>query len=125
MRWGGEIVSTRNLPDKTRIEIVSRSLDGGGRPRRTDRTEGRFVAYVDGFLDPVVYAKGREITVEGEVSGVESGRIGEYPYRFVVVRAASQRLWPRREAAVPLPIPDPYPFWRSDPWPYPYPPWWW
>ena len=125
VRWGGEIASTLNRPDKTRIEIVSRPLDGSGRPRLIDRTEGRFVAYVDGFLDPVVYAKGREITVEGEVAGVEPGRIGDYPYRFMVVRAVSQRLWPRRKPVVLRPIPDPYPFWRHDPWRYPYSPWWW
>ncbi len=125
VRWGGVIVEVHNEPARTRIEIVARPLDARGRPRDVDRSDGRFVAYVDGFLDPVVYASGREITIDGSIAGVEDGRIGEYPYRFVAVEARSHRLWKPRQPVEVRYLPDPLYRWHLDPWGRPYPPWWW
>jgi outer membrane lipoprotein len=125
IKWGGTIVSATNLPQQTRLEIVSRPLDYRGRPRQIDTTEGRFLAIVDGFLDPVVYAKGREITVEGVIEGVEDGRIGDYPYRFIVVQAASHRLWKKRRPVNVRYVPDPLYYWHHDRWGHPYSPYWW
>ena len=125
VKWGGTIVSAINLPQRTRLEIVSRPVDYRGRPRQIDATEGRFLAIVDGFLDPVVYAKGRAITVEGVIDGVEEGRIGDYPYRFVAVRAASHRLWKKRNPVDVRYVPDPLYYWHHDRWGYPYMPYWW
>ncbi len=125
VRWGGVIVAVHNEPERTRLQIVSRPLDAGGRPRDIDRTDGRFIAYLDGFLDPVVYGKGREITIDGIVDGVEDGRIGEYPYRFIVVRASEHRLWKPRKPVEVRYLPDPLYPWHFHPWGRPYPPWWW
>ena len=129
VRWGGVIAAVENARDETRIEVVSRPLDRAGRPESGDRSAGRFLARFQGFLDPAVYAAGRELTVRGTLDGVVSRPIGEFPYRFPVVDVYSHRLWQ------PLPEPGPYmhdPFWYrpwySDPW-YPYPwyrdPFWW
>ncbi|MHB8550490.1 MAG: Slp family lipoprotein, partial [Acidiferrobacterales bacterium] len=63
IRWGGAIVSIRNHAADTWIEIVERPLDSDGRPLQTDRTDGRFFAQVAGFLDPSIYAGGRDVTV--------------------------------------------------------------
>jgi outer membrane lipoprotein len=117
VRWGGVIASVNNRAQDTLIEVVSRPLSRGGRPQLTDVTQGRFLARVPGFLDPAVYAPGREITVTGAVAGVESRAVGDYPYPYVRVDATMHYLWAARE-----PVRDPYysPWWY-DPW-YPYHP---
>lgn len=117
VRWGGVIAGVSNRADDTLLEVVSRPLASGGRPRETDATDGRFLARVPGFLDPAVYAPGREITVSGTVAGLESRQVGDYPYPYVRVNVEQHYLWAVRE-----PVRDPYysPWWY-DPW-YPYHP---
>ena len=122
VRWGGSIVVTTPERDATCFEIVSRPLDREARPRRTDQSDGRFLACANGFFDPAVYAAGREATVVGALQTPTVGKIGEYEYRYPRVAAEHVFLWPKREPVEPYyvygPWPDPfwYPFWR--PWPY-------
>jgi outer membrane lipoprotein len=120
VRWGGAIVAVRNLRDETMIEIVARGLDSEGRPRDEDRTEGRFLAKVAGFLDPAIYAAGREVTVSGRLEGVLAQPIGDFSYSYPLVRADQVYLWQPRPAQAPYPYYDP--FWWDPwyPWGYPY-----
>ncbi|WP_144446140.1 Slp family lipoprotein [Halorhodospira halophila] len=115
VRWGGEIVEVRNEADATWLEIVERPLRSGGQPRDADRSEGRFLARVEGFLEPTLYAPGREFTVAGTLDGTVKGAIGEYGYTYPVVEVAAHHLW--QERAEPRQVaPRPY----YDPW---YDPW--
>jgi outer membrane lipoprotein len=123
VRWGGAIVSTTPEKGQTCFEVVSRPLDREARPRRTDESDGRFVACATEFFDPAVYAPGREISVVGTLQASTVGKIGEYEYRFPRVAAEHVYLWPKRETVQgyyyyydPWPGPYWYPFWR--PWPY-------
>ena len=67
-------------------------------------------------------------TVVGEVSGAESGFVGEHAYLFPVVEVESHRLWRSREEIEPPPRPYFYDPWWG-PWFYPHPwwrhPYWW
>lgn len=121
VRWGGTIAAVDNRATETRIEVVARALDRNGRPRETDRSPGRFIAVIDGFLDPVVYAEGREMTVTGALAGETTHRIGDHEYTFPVVRAENYLLWPPRSELQPRDFPP----WYYDPWypwgPYYYP----
>ena len=65
VRWGGNIVSTRNEREHTVLEIIGRGLDKDGRPREEDFNLGRFLVKVQGFLDPAIYKPEREVTVRG------------------------------------------------------------
>lgn len=93
VRLGGVITKVTNLKDKTRLEIVNLPISKAGRPSLDADPKGRFVAYVDGFLDPVAYANGRLITVAGQSMPPEQGKVGEYAYTFPVMKATGQRLW--------------------------------
>lgn len=116
IRWGGTIAMVENRKTQTWIEVVGRELDGSGRPRETDRSEGRFVALAQGFLDPAVYAAGRQVTVTGTVEGETSRPIGEYAYKYPIVMADLVYLWG--------PLPKPRRDYYYDPfWPYPWDPW--
>jgi outer membrane lipoprotein len=126
LRWGGTIEKVENLPQTTRIEIVARPLQRSGEPVSEESSEGRFIAHFDQFLDPTIYARGRQITVVGRLVRIEERELDQMHYRYPVVRAASHHLWPERE-----PTHDYYPpYWNDpffyDPWypfgyPYPYP----
>jgi len=113
-----------NREGTTRIEVVGRRLASGGRPRDGDATSGRFLAEVPGFLDPAVYASGRQVTVTGPLAAPETHDIGDFAYRFPVVEVRAHHLWPEPEKVERRSYPPP---WYYDPWyPYyrPYPPYW-
>jgi len=91
--WGGVIVRGENLPEFTRLEVVSYPLRNQ-EPQTGRMTNGRFLLEVPGFLDPVDFRTGRRITARGEVERTEAGRIGEVEYQFPVLVAEEVHLWP-------------------------------
>jgi outer membrane lipoprotein len=91
--WGGVIVRVENLPDQTRLEVVSYPLRNQ-EPQTGRMTDGRFLLEVPGFLDPVDHRTGRRITARGLVERTEAGRIGEVDYVFPVLVASEVHLWP-------------------------------
>jgi outer membrane lipoprotein len=121
VRWGGAIASIENRRDETWIEIVERPLDADGQPRDTDQSAGRFLARVQGFLDPAIFAPKRLVTAAGKLDGNSTRTIGEHPYTYPVVHTDSIYLWP-------VPVRTEYlyyypPYWYDPwyPWGYPYP----
>jgi len=124
VRWGGTIVRVQNLQEETRIEIVARELAGDGEPREGDRSEGRFIAVFQTFLDPAIYAVDRSLTVVGTLGGSSEGQLGGMHYRFPLVQVEHHYLWPkpvpRCENCDPL-FYDPWYPWYPYPWHrYPY-----
>ncbi|MFA0084547.1 starvation-inducible protein [Vibrio sp. 10N.286.49.C2] len=93
VRLGGVIDTVTNLASRTRIEIVNLPIDKYGKPDIDQEPNGRFIAYVDGFVDPVTYSRGRLITVGGKKAGVERGKVGEFEADFPVINAYGQYLW--------------------------------
>ncbi len=121
LRWGGTIVAVTNLPQHSLIEIVARPLDDDGEPRESDRSEGRFIARMKGFVEPTIYTSGRSITVVGRLAGMQQQKLDKMEYRYPLIDVASHHLWPEPE---PVEYYDPY--WYDplfyDPWyPYGYP----
>lgn len=129
VRWGGSIVRTDNADNRTRIELVSRPLLSNARPSSaSDRTDGRFMVEISGFLDPEIYETGRLLTVVGTLQALEKGKVGEQDYSFPVVEVRSHYLWEKLP-----PYPYTYPYGYNDPWGpwhrdyrgrYVYPHWW-
>lgn len=101
VRWGGLIAGVENDRRETRVQIVQQPLYRYGRPdTEAVASEGRFVAYFDGFLDPAIYTIGKSLTVVGTLQGGEQGKIGGYDYWFPVVVVSDHQLWSRpREAS--------------------------
>ncbi|MCU1797852.1 Slp family lipoprotein [Pectobacterium polaris] len=91
-RFGGRVVSIRNEANKTRLEIASMPLDSGAKPLLDMPSEGRFIAYVSRFLEPVDF-KDQLVTVVGPIVGTEQGAIGDKPYRYVVIDAQGYKRW--------------------------------
>ncbi len=98
VRWGGTIAAVDNREDETLIAVVARDLQRHGQPREGDTTPGRFLARIDGFLDPAIYRTGRPITVRGTVDGTRKRAVGDYEYDHVVVATTGHHLWPQPTA---------------------------
>lgn len=113
VRWGGRIVQVEPRPDATCFEMISTRLTASGRPYwADDDTNGRFIACREGFYDPAVFEKNREVTFTGRIDGYENRRIGEYDYRFPRMAADVVYLWPKREdTRYIVTRPAPWPWW--------------
>lgn len=114
VRWGGVILDARPDARQTCFEVLSRSLDSSYRPRAEDLTQGRFIACRDGFLDPEVFAKGREITLTGAVVAIDERQVGEFNYRYPVLTTRFITMWPERPDVIINNYHDPWfygPYW--------------
>ncbi len=94
---GGLIAQVRHVKNGTLIEIVQKELDYWGKPRRTDRTGGRFIVHQPRALDVLVFAPGREITIAGEVTGTEERSPGDSAVLYPFIIAREIKLWPREK----------------------------
>lgn len=94
VKWSGVIAQTRNLASGTEVEVVYLPLAYNGIPQQAEQSPGRFIAVFQQLLDPVLYAKGRSITVSGATALSREGKIGDMPYRFAVLNATQHKLWP-------------------------------
>ncbi|WP_435945359.1 Slp family lipoprotein [Dryocola sp. BD586] len=109
-RFGGRVVNIDNQAGKTRLEIATVSLDEGARPRLGEPSKGRIYADVNGFLDPVDF-RGQLVTVVGPVKGTIEGKVGETPYKFMLMQANGYKRWNVVQQVVMPPQPmDPW-FW--------------
>ena len=99
VQWGGQIVSTVNRDQFTRIEVLSYPVARDGVPNSSRKPTGRFVLQHPGFLEPVDYAPGRTITVVGTVDALMETSVGEARFVVPLVRAEQLKLWPDRYGA--------------------------
>jgi len=122
---GGYILETRYLESETIIKVLQVPLKIGEEPGLKDSSEGRFLVYHRGFLDPEVYSKDRVITLAGEVIGTGFENMGGGQIQYLKLRNREIYLWPEFETHnYPYP-PWPYPYyWQGYPY-YRYPYWYW
>lgn len=100
VRWGGVIIDARNETNRTCFEILSRELDRYYRPKVEDITAGRFIACQDGFFDPEVFSKGREVTLVADIKGIEERKIDEFTYRYPLLQVNDLVLWEVRKDVI-------------------------
>lgn len=112
VRWGGEIIQTEPRQQQTCFFVLAEPLDSQARPKRDEESLGRFVACKQGFYDPEVFAKGREITVTGTLAGTVRHKIGQFDYTYPKVEANNIYLWKPR----PMYAATPYPYGPWGPW---------
>jgi len=124
---GGIIVATKNTEDGTIIEAVHTDVDSLGRIIDPDRSSGRFMIIEKGYLDPMIFKKGREITIAGELIGSRKKKIGEVEYTYPLFELKEFYLWKEERGYHIIPPPYPYhlywykyPYWWYDGWYVPY-----
>ena len=99
-RWGGVILDSKNKDNGTCFEVLSRELDKYLRPELQDATLGRFIACAQGFHDPVIFTKGREITVTGQIQNIEVRKVDDFDYRYPVLKVDDLVLWEKRRVVM-------------------------
>lgn len=100
VRLGGIIAKVTNLESRTRVEVVNMPIDGVGKPNLNAEPSGRFVAYLDGYVEPMSYVSGRLVTFLGESQGEEQGYVGDFPMSFRVMKVQGAHLWRIQETVV-------------------------
>lgn len=123
-RFGGKVVAVQNQQGKTRLEIATVPLDSGARPTLGEPSRGRIYADVNGFLDPVDF-RGQLVTVVGPITGAVDGKIGNTPYKFMVMQVTGYKRWHLTQQVIMPPQPiDPW-FYGGRGWLYGYGGWGW
>jgi outer membrane lipoprotein len=120
VRWGGVIIDSTHSRADTCFEILSRDLDKYLRPRVEDRSGGRFIACKEGFYDPEVFARGREVTLVGRIRALEVRNVDEFEYHYPVVDVEELVLWEVREEVLVVDNHFYSPFWHPYYWHGPY-----
>ncbi len=121
--FGGVIVQAKFAGSGSQLEAMHVPVDRYGYFQDRGRSEGRFLAVSsDSALDPLVYRRGRRVTLAAEFIGTRKGVIDEMEYLYPVFRIRQVYLWPKERRYYP-------PAYYYDPWFYPYPyyywdPWW-
>ncbi|MDH5203514.1 MAG: Slp family lipoprotein [Nitrospirota bacterium] len=114
---GGLIVNTKLTERGSLIEAVYVPVDSRGYLKDVESLNGRFLAIFPkekGILDPLIYRKGREITLAGAFIETRTGKIDEMEYTYPVFEIKELYLWEERYYITPA-----YPLW------YHYYPYWW
>lgn len=121
VRWGGTLIGMELKQGETWLEVVERELGSDGKPKLSDLSGGRFLARVEGFLEPLIYAQGRQITVVGRIRGSTERALEQTTYRYPIVEVESHYLWPQPEVPLcPSCEPVPVPPWYPHPYYHPY-----
>jgi len=91
---GGEVLKVKRLKDGTQIELLQLPLDKDERPiLNRQRSDGRFFALQQEFLDPATIAEGTKMTIVGEVSRAKTDQLDEVEYRYPVVTVKHLHAW--------------------------------
>lgn len=91
--WGGVIVSSVNLANRTQFEVLAYPLNSYQRPSTSKQSLGRFLLQSPDYIETENYAPGREITAIGTLQGVTKGEIGEASYDYPTVTINDVHLW--------------------------------
>ncbi len=113
VRLGGKIIQSEILPNKTKIEVLSLPVSNySAQPLIEAQSDGRFIAYFDGFIDPE-NLKDRYITLGGKLSGKVQGKIERAEYIYPVIQTENYRLWRlTKNYYYPVDEWDDWGFWR-------------
>ena len=130
---GGVIVDSRFVQTGSQLEVLSMPVDSSGYLGETASSGGRFLAVYPrekGLLDPMVYKKGREVTLAGTFVEARKSKIDDMDYIYPVFEIREVHLWEEERDYSAYPY-YPYnyytnPYWYNPYWgPWPPPPGWW
>lgn len=95
--WGGRIVQVKVFADHSEIELLAYPLDSSQRPKVSDVGDGRFIAVMAGYVEPLNYPSGAMMTIHGRLDGSRAGKVGEANYVFPLVSVQQSHVWTTEE----------------------------
>ncbi len=117
---GGYVLSVENKARETILTAVQAPLGVGQKPKSKDLSQGRLILVRDGFLDPEVFEKDRQITVGGTILGSSASEKEAVSYPYLRLQVEEIHLWPKETMRSAYP----YYYWDDPWWGRPYP-WYW
>lgn len=93
--WGGMIVEVENRERSTEVTVLAYPLDQRQQPKLESASEGRFIAVLPGFVEPLDYPQGRFVTLRGRMFGTRAGSIQQREYVYPLVQVQAAHVWPR------------------------------
>ena len=115
---GGIIAGTTATEKGSMIEALYVPVNSRGYLKWATASHERFLAvFSEKFLEPLIFSKGREVTLAGEFVEVRKGRIEEMEYTYPLFEIKELYLWEERKDYYY--VEPPYPYWNP---PYLY--WW-
>src|SRR5262245_59065925 len=125
----GVVINSKRTEKRTEIEVLQLPVEGGG-PSTTDRTrsEGRFLAIREEFLDPATVPPGTAITVVAVVTGSTTRPLDDSEYTYPVLEIKHLKDWSSvasqpsggNAAAIYGPYYPPFGYWGRPYGAYPY-----
>ena len=94
--WGGILISTTNLDDATRLEVLAYPLAKNQKPQTSRDPIGRFIAINDSYLEPIDYAEGRLVTLAGKLANSSidiTSSNDNFAKQFPVLSVEQLHLW--------------------------------
>ena len=117
---GGQILSAKRLQHSTELIILQLPLIQQQEPTtELTRSEGRYIAYQEDFLDPATVPPGTRITLVGELSGSVTQNLDETEYTYPTLTIKQFKVWSTHSLDY-LYYGQPYPYWGPYPYAYPY-----
>jgi len=90
---GGQIIETTVREKESWVQVLQLPLGARHAPDITAPSQGRFLVVYPRFVDPLIFEKGRKITVGGVVEGGRVITIGGRPYTVPSVIERETYLW--------------------------------
>jgi outer membrane lipoprotein len=124
LQVGGEVLSAKRLVDRTEVMVLQIPLDGDSVPKwNRTKSQGRFIATQETFLDPATLPHGTRLTIIGEVTGQTSVQVDEEEKVYPILAIKALKVWPEIPQSMYgyRPYWGPYPYWggyRGSYWPY-------
>ncbi|MEZ5463892.1 MAG: Slp family lipoprotein [Lysobacteraceae bacterium] len=97
VRWGGTILDVETDGQSSCFVMLGRPLYDSSRPKDGDVSVGRFLACRNGFYDPAIFARDRQLTVIGHVADFETRPVDQFNYRYPRLDTDVIYLWPERD----------------------------
>jgi outer membrane lipoprotein len=120
---GGVIVESKFAQNGSLLEVLSFPVDSSGYLKETAHSGGRFLAIYPrekGLLDPMVYKKGREVTLAGTLVEARKSKIDDMEYVYPVFEIRQIHLWEEQRYYYNAYPYYPYNYYMSPYWYNPY-----
>ena len=100
--WGGRIIETRVLEDRTDVIVLQQPLEFDDSPRPSDEYYGRFIIRSPRLLDPAVFKQDLLVSVVGTLKNVEVSSVGEREYIYPVIEPEEVKVWKPKQETMPM-----------------------
>lgn len=92
---GGQVLKATRLQDSTKLVILQLPLQDDEKPTmELTRSQGRFMAFHQTFLDPATVPTGTRMTLVGEITGSMTQSLDETTYTYPTMTIKHFKVWP-------------------------------